>query len=99
MGTSSGTLVFTNAGTFQLPDIVSIQYGLGSVTNLPVLSDGSVVVVDSSGLVLCTQGPRLMDAVMDGFVLSFVTLGVVLAITWVWRRMFRAGSIPGGAFE
>lgn len=81
VGTSSGTVSLTN-GVWTVLDVTTL-----AGTNVTVRS-GGVVLVDAAGAIHLTDGPDLAGASVGGFGLGIGTVGVMLGILWVWRRMF-----------
>ena len=95
--TPQNSSLAVGAGEWHFDHITSVR---GS-TNVPVtvsqVRDGGVVVVDQTGYVEVYEGPRYDEAVVWGFAVAGLSIGMVLFVRWVIRRWGR--GLNGGGVE
>lgn len=99
VGTPVGEFALTNAGAWHFGEVSYVSYGVGGLSNLNSLRDGAVVVVDVGGRVFYSNGPDLVGSVSYGFGLAILTVGMVMGLKWVFRRLLAAGGLVGGLNE
>jgi len=100
VGTPNGERALTDAGQWQFPAVNYVSLG---TTNEPAwftnLSDGTVISVDAGGLVDVTPGPEVGYWAINGFTVAIMSLGIMMGIRWVFRRVSAAAEISGRAFD
>lgn len=100
VGTTEGELGLTNTGIWRLPNC---QY-IAADTNLAVefpggLQDGTFVMIDAGGQVIVQPPPDFANAGAHGIGLAFMTVGMILALKYVWRIMAATSSVPTGGAD
>jgi hypothetical protein len=99
VGTSEGEILLNAPGSYQFPQATYIAAGTNYPVNISAtLRDGAVILVDPSGYLRISDGPDLVTAVVSGFSLSIMALGVFMSIRWVWRKVMGAVQV-GSAFD
>lgn len=99
VGTSEGELGFLEAGRWSVLEASYVAYGTNENFDLPDLRDGAVVSVDADGVVTVINGPDISGSATYGFVVAILSLGIFLAIKWVFRRVLAAGGISSQSLE
>lgn len=99
VGTAQGEFALTNAGTWTFPEASYISFASGTQANLGTLREGTTILVDASGKLAFTPGPDLLGAITLGFGLAVSTVGIVLGIIYVIRRITSAGNLSGQTFD
>lgn len=100
VGTEGGEFAVTNAGRWTFTDVTYVSGpGWTNYHTNAGLRDGAVIMVDISGRVAVTDGPDLVGNSILGFSLAISTIGVAMAVRWVWRKALAAGNIAGSAVE
>lgn len=100
VGTDAGERYVPEAGRWSFSSVTYVSRG---DTNTPVsftnLNDGCLISVDGGGLVDVTLGPDVAYWVINGFTVAILSLGIMMAIRWVFRRMSAAAEISGKVFD
>jgi len=100
VGTSGGERFLSTAGEWSFASVNYVSLG---DTNTPTyftnLNDGAFILVDGGGLVDVVLGPDVGYWAVNGFALAVMTLGIMMGIRWVFRRMAAAAEISGRTFD
>lgn len=98
VGTADGEICLNAAGSWHLADCTYVAVGTNAAVQLGAVRDGAIVLVDFGGAIRVTEGPDIEGSAVFGFGLAVSSIGLVLGIRWVFRRMLSAASM-GGAVE
>jgi len=100
VGTPGGERYVSGSGQWSFEGISYVTQG---TTNTPTyftnLNDGTKILVDGGGLVDVVLGPDVGYWAVNGFALAVMTLGIMMGIRWVFRRMAAAAEISGRTFD
>jgi len=100
VGTPNGERAILDAGRWEFS---AVDYVSRGDTNTPAwftnLNDGTLIAVDSGGLVDVIPGPDVGFMAINGFTVAIMSLGIMMGIRWVFRRMAAAAEISGRTFD
>jgi len=99
VGTPNGER-HVSGGEWEFP---AVDYVSRGDTNTPAwftnLTDGTLISVDTAGFVDVTPGPEIGYWAINGFTVAMLTLGLMMGILWVFRRVGAATEISGRALD
>jgi len=100
VGTDAGERYVSTAGkwSFESLDYITLG-GTNSPVSITNLNDGALVIVDGGGLVSVILGPDVGFMAINGFTVAIMSLGIMMGIRWVFRRMAAAAQVPGRAVD